>query len=205
MNFTIPGIPVPKARPRVMRNGWAYNTRSGFKNVKLYDVADMDIVKIQVEALTEKIESDQRFKARPGARCLSCPVAGACDEKPSDLVKIDTREAAEKLAGEVSFMDAQIKQKKKSLKAFCQSSGAVSSGGLVWDNYATESLIVEIAPLLSVCVAHEVDPGDILNTDTTKIKKLFKKNPSFAESLSPYVSVETGTRFSAKKAEEDGD
>lgn len=180
-----------------------YYVKSGFKQVKLLEVKDLDITKIQIESLIARMEGETKWKAKPGSRCLTCPVAAACTEKPSDMVKIGTQDVAKTLGAEIAFLEAQAKAKKKGLKAWCEQNGPVDSGGLVWNNWPVESMKVEMAPLLSTCVSYQVDPAEILNPDSRAMKKAFKENPGFGEAISPYVSMETTTRFSAKKA--DGD
>lgn len=181
-----------------------YYVRSGYKQVKLLEVKDLGVTKVQLQALMARVESDTKFRAKPGSRCLNCHVAAFCDQKPSNLIAISKPEDAEKLGEEIAFLDAQSKAKKKSLKAYCEKQGPVEAGGLKYDNWATTSYKVEIAPLLSICVKFEVDPAIVLNPDTTALKKLFKKNPAFAEAIAPYSSVETSMRFQGKQIK-DGD
>jgi CRISPR/Cas system-associated exonuclease Cas4 (RecB family) len=182
-----------------------YYVRSGYKQVKLLEVKDLGVTKVQLEALMARVEGDSKFKAKPGARCLNCHVAAFCDQKPSTLISISKPEDAEKLGEEIAFLDAQSKAKKKSLKAWVEQKGAVEAGGLKYDNWPTSSYKVEIAPLLSICVKFEVDPAIVLNPDTTALKKLFKKNPAFAEAVAPYSAVETSMRFLGKKAKGEDD
>ena len=179
-----------------------YYVKSGFKQVKLLEVKDLDIVKVQLEALIAKIDSDTKFKARPGARCLTCPVALHCSERPSDLKAIKSLEDAQTLGTEIALLEAQAKAKKRVLNAYCQEQGPVEANGLKWAHYPAESYVVEMAPLLSLCVQYGVYPGEILNPDTTALRKLFKENPVFAEAVSPYVSVDVSSRFYAKKSKE---
>lgn len=180
-----------------------YYVKSGFKQKKLLDVKDLDVTKIQLESLMLKMEHDTRWKARPGARCQNCPVAHACDQKPTDLVTISKIEHAQTLGAEIAFLEAQAKAKKKALKNWCEKQGPVTTNGLIYSNWPQESLKIEMAPLLSLCVQFHVDPAEILNTDSTAIKKVFKSDPAFAEAISPFVTVETKTAFRSKKA--DGD
>lgn len=180
-----------------------YYVRSGFKQTKLLQVKDLDVTKVQIEALAAKIESDSVFKAKPGARCLNCVVAAFCTQKPSTLVAITNVEQAQDLAGQAAFLEAQLKAKKKAIKAWCEKNGKVESNGLTWDNFPTESLKVEMAPLLKLCVQYNIDPAEVLNTDSTSLKKWFKKDPAFADALSPFISVETGMRFQSKKSDKD--
>lgn len=180
-----------------------FYTKSGFKQVKLLEVKDMDITKVQIEALMARIEGDQKWKAKPGSACLNCSVAHSCKEKTTGLVSIVDQGTAEMLGREIAVLDAQSKAKKKSLKVWCQQQGPVDGGGLIWNNYPTESLNVEIAPLLSLCVEHSIDPAIILNPDSTALKKIFKKNPVFAEAIGPYMAVDVTTRFYGKKGESD--
>ncbi len=178
-----------------------FYTKSGFKQVKLLEVKDMDITKVQIEALMARMEGEAKWKAKPGSACLNCYVAHACREKTTGLVSIVSKDTAEMLGREIAVLDAQAKSKKKSLKAWCEKEGPVDGGGLIWNNYPTESLKVEIAPLLSLCVEHSIDPATILNPDSTSLKKIFKKNPAFAEAIGPYMGVDVTTRFYGKKGD----
>lgn len=180
-----------------------YFVGSGYTTAKLLEVKDSGITKVQIEALCERIDSDKKFKARPGARCINCAVASHCTEKPSDLIAISSPEIAVKLAEEISFLDAQRKSKTKALSAYCKEKGPVQTNGLVYAHWPKESMKIEIAPLLSTCVTYQVDPGEILNPDSRAVKKAMKQNPGFGEAISPYVTMETSTAFSAKKAEAD--
>lgn len=177
-----------------------YFVKSGFRQVKLLEVKDLGVTKVQLEALMYRVENDSKFKAKPGARCLNCGVAAFCDQKPSNLVAITKIEEAQVLGEEIAFLDAQAKAKKKSLKAFCEKQGAVEAGGLKYNNWPANSYVVEIAPLLSLCVEYGVDPALILNPDSTALKKTFKQNPAFAEAIAPYTAIETSMRFMGKKA-----
>lgn len=180
-----------------------YYVKSGFKQTKLLEVKDMGVTKIQLEALMARIEGEKKWKARPGQRCLSCPVAASCTEKPSDLVKIDSMDTAKVLGGEIAFLEAQAKAKKKALNTFCKQNGPVETNGLVFNHWPVESIHVEMAPLLSACVNFQVDPAEILNPDGRAIKKAIKTVPGFGEAVTPYIGVDVTTRFASKKA--DGD
>jgi CRISPR/Cas system-associated exonuclease Cas4 (RecB family) len=180
-----------------------YYVKSGFKQVKLLNVDDMGITKVQLEALMERIESEAKWKAKPGQKCLNCSVAAHCTQKASDLKAIDSLEVAKSFAEEIAFLDAQKKAKTKALKTFCQQSGAVEAGGLKYDHYPTESLVIEMAPFLSACISFNVDPGEILNPDSKKLKKAMKQTPGFAEAIAPYTGVDVSMRFMGKKASGD--
>lgn len=180
-----------------------YYVKSGFKQVKLLEVKDLNITKIQIESLIARMEGEIKWKAKPGSRCLTCPVASACTEKPSDMVKISTKDVALTLGAEIAFLEAQAKAKKKGLNAWCKQNGQVDSGGLLWNHWPKESMKIEMAPLLSACVSYQVDPAEILNPDSQAVKKAFKTTPGFCEAITPYISMETSTYFGAKKA--DGD
>ena len=182
-----------------------YYVKSGFKQVKLLEVKDLDVTKIQLEALMARIEGEKKWKAKPGVRCLNCPVAGSCTEKPSSLVAITNASQAESLATEIAFLEAQAKAKKKALNAFCKQQGPVSAGGLTWNHYPQESLVVDMGPFLSACVSCQVDPAEMLNPDSTAIKKEMKKNPSFQEAVQPYLGMNVTTKFYAKKSSDDQD
>jgi CRISPR/Cas system-associated exonuclease Cas4 (RecB family) len=182
-----------------------YYVKSGFKTVKILNVDDMGVTKLQIEALMMRIEEEKKWKAKPGQKCVNCSVAAYCQEKPTDLLVITSRETAETLGKEVAMLEAQAKAKKKALNTYCKQNGGVEAGGLVWNHYPTESLVVDMGPLLSICVAHQVDPGEVLNSDTKALKKIMKANPSFAAAIEPYIGVDTGMRFMGKKAEANGD
>jgi CRISPR/Cas system-associated exonuclease Cas4 (RecB family) len=180
-----------------------YYVKSGFKQVKTLEVKDLDVTKMQLEALMARVEGESKFKAKPGAKCLNCPVAASCTAKPSNLVALTSMEQAQTLGEEVAFLEAQAKAKKKALNAYCRTNGAVEAGGLVYNHYPVESLVVQIAPFLSACVSYNQDPQDLLNPDSTAIKKACKKVPGFSDAIAPYVGVDVSTRFLAKKKEED--
>ena len=182
-----------------------YYVKSGFKQTKLLDVADLDITKVQLEALMQRVESESRWKAKPGSKCLSCPVAASCTAKPSDLVRIDGKASAEVLASEIAFLEAQAKAKKKALNAWCRKEGPVETGGLVWNHYPQESLVVDMGPFLSALVSYSIDPAKVLNPDSKAIKKAMKDTPGFQEAITPYIGVDVSTRFYAKKADGEDD
>ncbi len=177
-----------------------YYVKSGFKAVKILNVEDMGVTKLQIEALMMRIEEEKKWKAKPGQKCVNCSVAAYCDQKPTGLLTIDSPAAAVILGKEVAMLEAQAKAKKKALNTYCKQNGAVEAGGLIWNHYPTESLVVDMAPLLSICVAHDVDPAMVLNSDTKALKKVMKTNPSFAAAIEPYIGVDQGMRFMGKKA-----
>ncbi len=180
-----------------------YYTRSGFKQVKLLEVKDLDITKVQLEALMERIEGESKWKAKPGQRCLNCSVAAHCTQKPSGLKAISSPDDAKSLALEISFLEAQAKAKKKPLNAYCKENGPVEAGGLVYNHYPIESLNVQTIDILRVCIEQGIDPGEIFNPDSTKFKKLCKKKPDFGAAVAPYVAIDVSTRFYSKKDEEE--
>lgn len=182
-----------------------YYVKSGFKTVKLLAVQDLDITKVQLESLMTRIESETKWKAKPGQRCLNCPVAAACSEKPSDLVQIDSLEVAGILGAEIALLEAQAKAKKKALSVWCRQNGAVPASGLIYDHYPTESMVVQIGPFLSACVAHHVDVQDMLNPDSRAIRKAMKEKAGFADAIAPYIGMDVSTRFYAKKNNDAGD
>lgn len=182
-----------------------YYVKSGFKSAKLLEVKDLDVTKIQLEALMARIESETKWKAKPGVRCLNCSVAGSCSEKPSDLKAITSPDIARTLGAEIAFLEAQAKAKKKALNAYCKENGPVEAGGLVWNHYPQESMVVDMGPFLSACVACQVDPAEVLNPDSKAIKKALKETPGFEEAVHPYIGMDVTTRFYAKKAEADDD
>lgn len=182
-----------------------YYVKSGFKQVKLLEVKDMDITRVQLEALMQRIEGESKWKAKPGIRCLNCPVAVHCSEKPSDLKAITTPDEASAFGLDIALLEAQAKAKKKALSAYCRLNGAVPAGGLVYNHYPTESLHVDMGPFLHACVSCQVDPAEVLNPDSKAIKKAMKTTPGFQEAITPYVGVDISTRFLGKKAGEDGD
>jgi len=182
-----------------------YYVKSGFKQTKLLDVKDLNVTKIQLEALMDRIESETKWKAKPGSKCLSCPVAASCTAKPSDLVRIDGKASAEVLASEIAFLEAQAKAKKKALNAWCRKEGPVETGGLVWNHYPQESLVVDMGPFLSALVSYSIDPAKVLNPDSKAIKKAMKDTPGFQEAITPYIGVDVSTRFYAKKSDGDDD
>lgn len=179
-----------------------YYVKSGFKQVKLLEVKDLDITKIQLEALMERIEGETKWKAKPGVRCLNCSVAGSCSEKPSNLVAITSPDVAGQLGTEIALLEAQTKAKKKALSAYCREHGEVPAGGLLYNHYPQESLVVQMGPFLSACVNFKVDPGECLNPDKRAIQKAMKTTPGFTEAITPYVGVDVSTRFYGKKAGE---
>lgn len=178
-----------------------YYVKSGFKQVKLLEVKDMDITKIQIEALIARIEGETKWKPKPGYKCLNCSVAAHCTTKPSDLKAITSPEVASTLGTEISLLEAQAKAKKKALNAYCRQNGPVEAGGATWNHWPHESLVVEMAPLLTACVSNSVDPGTLLNPDSKAIKKVFKENPAFAAAIEPHISVDISMRFYAKRSE----
>lgn len=179
-----------------------FYTKSGFRTNKTLEVKDMDIVKIQLEALMDKIESENKFKAKPGARCLNCGVAAFCTKKPSDLTAIKQLPDAEALATDIALLEAQAKAKKKALNAWCKEQGPVTSGGLVFSFWPSEKMNVDFGPLIEACVKHQVDPAVVFNTDSTALKKLIRANPDFGDAITPYISMDVSYKFSAKKADE---
>jgi CRISPR/Cas system-associated exonuclease Cas4 (RecB family) len=178
-----------------------YYVKSGFKQIKLLEVKDMDIVKVQLEALMARMEAETKWKAKPGRACQNCPVAYACKEKATGLISIVSKDTAEILGREIAVLEAQAKAKKKVLKIWCEKEGSVNASGLVYNNWPQESMTVDLAPLLSLCVEYSIDPKDILNPDSLAIKRLCKKNPSFASAVTPYIGVNVSTRFYGKKGD----
>lgn len=180
-----------------------YYVKSGFKQTKVLEVKDLGITKIQLEALMARIESEKVWKPKPGAKCLNCSVAAHCTAKPSNLVAITSPDVASALATEIAFLEAQAKAKKKALNAYCRKSGPVEAGGLVWNHWPTESMVVDMGPFLSALVSYGIDPKDVLNPNSTAIKKSMKQVPGFQEAITPYIGIEVGTRFASKKSGSD--
>lgn len=180
-----------------------YYVKSGFKQVKVLEVKDLDITKIQIEALMERIEGETKWKPKPGARCLNCNVAAHCTAKSSDLVAITTPDIASTLGTEIALLEAQARAKKKALNVYCRKCGPVEAGGLTWNHFPVQSMAVDMGPFLSACVSYKVDPSAVLNPDKTAILKAMKATPGFSEAIIPYVNYDVSTRFSAKKS--DGD
>ncbi len=182
-----------------------FYVKSGFKAVKILRVEDLGVTKLQIEALMMRIEEEQKWKAKPGQKCVNCSVAAYCDQRPTGLLTIDSPQAAVILGKEVAMLEAQAKAKKKALNTYCKQNGGVEAGGLIWNHYPTKSLVPDMGPLLSLCVEHSIDPAMILNSDTAALKKVMRENPAFASAIEPYIGVDIGTRFMGKKAETNGD
>lgn len=180
-----------------------YYVKSGFKQVKLLDVKDLDITRIQLEALMERIEGESKWKAKPGSRCLNCNVAAHCTFKPSNLKAISNVGEASDFGTEIAMLEAKVKAKKKALSAYCREHGEVPAGGLLYNHYPQEAMVLQMGPFLSACVSFKVDPGDCLNPDKRAIQKAMKTTPGFTEAITPYVGMDVSTRFYGKKAGED--
>ena len=180
-----------------------YYVKSGFIQSKILDVADLDVTKIQLEALMQRIESESKWKPKPGIRCLNCSVASFCTAKPSNLKAIGSPTDAEALGEEIALLEAQAKAKKKALSAYCRQNGAVAAGGLSYNHWPQESWKVDMGPFLSAVVANKVDPDEVLNADKRAIQKAMKQTPGFQEAVQPYIEVDVSTRFYGKKADQD--
>jgi len=179
-----------------------YYIKSGFKQVKLLEVKDLDVTRIQLEALMERIEGETKWKAKPGQRCLNCSVAASCSEKPSGLRAISSPDEAKTLGVEIALLESQAKAKKKALNSYCREHGAVEAGGLVYNHYPQENMVVDMGPFLSALVTYQIDPKEVLNPDSRAIKKAMKDTPGFQEAVTPYIGYDVTTRFYSKKAEE---
>lgn len=176
-----------------------YYVNSGFKNIKHLEVKDLGVVQVQLEALMSRIESDSKFKAKPGSKCLNCPVASFCDKKATNLVAIDSPETAQVLATEIAMLDAQAKAKKSTLKAWVSEHGEVHAEGLVYSFFPKESMELSIAQFLPFCLINKIDPADYLTANTTAVKKLCKKHPEIANDVAAMITMEVTQSFYGKK------
>lgn len=177
---------------------------SDWKETRKIHRDSLSIVKLQVESLIDAIESEAKWKARPGARCANCPVAHVCTEKPSALQVINDIKSAIKIAGDISLMEAQIKVKKHALRAWCEHKGPVSANGLTHNFYAREKMVADVGHFINLMMNElKMDPWDYLTVNTTAVKRLCRKNPNAGDVLSPAVEVVVTREFRSKKDDEE--
>lgn len=156
-------------------------------------------IEFQVKAITETIENDKKFKARPGSRCSGCIVAFACDRKSSKTKLIEKKIHAEKIASDILAIEAQLDAKKEMLKSWVQENGEVEVNGEKFSFYPIESVKTDTRELAATLNNNNIDPWDYLKGNVREIKKLCKENDEIANALAQAMVFSTTLRFSHKK------
>jgi len=158
-------------------------------------------IEFQIKAITETIERDNRFKAKPGSRCSSCLVAFACSKKGSTIKSITNENSEKKIAGDILAAEAQLESKKDLLKAWVSENGEVKLNGETFSFFPYETWKGDTKELVSVLTDNNIEPWGYLKTDTKEIKKLCKTDDTLANSLAQALTISSTLRFTHKKEE----
>lgn len=172
--------------------------RTNWKETWRFSRDKLSGIEFQIRAITEAIENDKNFKAKPGSRCSNCMVAFACDRKASSIKTIEKIKNAEKVAGDILALEAQIEAKKEMLKSWVQDNGEVSVNGEKFSFFPMETMKSDTRELSSALIKNNIEPWDYLKGDTTKIKKLCRENPQIADDLAQALTFNVSLRFSHK-------
>lgn len=175
--------------------------RTNWKESWKFSKDKLSGIEFQLKAITETIEKDTKFKAKPGSRCSSCMVAFACDRKASNIKVIEKPKNAQKVAEDILALDAQIDAKKEMLKSWVQENGEVIVNGEKFSFFPLETMKSDTKELASCLMSNNVEPWNYLKGDTKEIKKLCRENPQIADSLSQALTFNVSLRFSHKSNE----
>lgn len=162
-----------------------------------------DIPKIKREMLSavERIESDEEFKARPGAMCAWCSWTADCPAIKADGVEVITcPEDAEKLAAQKIAIEARKKQIDALLKEYCTVEGNIEVNGMSvgWQISETDKY-PNTESIARIIEANGRDPYPFLRVDAVAIKKLLKQD-GMRDELDDYIETSKSTTFKAVKA-----
>lgn len=172
--------------------------RSNWKETWRFTRDKLQGIEFQINSITQAIENDKKFKAKPGSRCASCLCAFACDRKASKIKTIGKVKNAQKVAEDILAIEAQLESKKEMLKTWIQDNGEVSINGEKFSFYPLESMKADTKELASALMNNNIEPWDYLKGDTKEIKKLCRENPQVADSLAQALTFNVSLRFGHK-------
>lgn len=175
--------------------------RSDWKEKYEFSKEKLSGIEFQIKAITETIEGDNKFKAKPGSRCSSCLVAFSCLKKGSTIKSITNENSAKKIAGDILAAEAQLESKKDLLKAWVSENGEVKLNGETFSFFPYETWKGDTKELVSVLTDNNIEPWGYLKTDTKEIKKLCKTDDTLANSLAQALTISSTLRFTHKKDE----
>ena len=175
--------------------------RSNWKEKWQFPKEKIAGIEFQIKAITETIENDKKYKAKPGSRCSSCLVAFACTKKASSIKTIGNIGNASKIAGDILAIEAQLEAKKDLLKSWVSDNGEVKVNGETFSFFPYETWKGDTKELVSVLTDNNIEPWGYLKTDTKEIKKLCKTDDTLANSLAQALTISSTLRFTHKKDE----
>jgi len=123
------------------------------------------------------LDDPSAWPAVPGHQCgicnLHCP---AIDAMPSELpMKCGSAEQAEEALGRLILLDRVRRAHTKALRGWIQFRGPVHAPGKVAEFRPGESRLWDLPAVLEVLQEHGIQPGEVLNVDARRIKKLSKE------------------------------
>jgi len=172
--------------------------RTNWKETWKFSKDKLSGVEFQIKAITETIEKDSKFKAKPGSRCSNCMVAFSCDRKASNIKTIEKPKNAEKVAEDILALEAQLDAKKEILKGWVQDNGDVIVNGEKFSFFPMETMKSDTKELASALIKNDIEPWDYLKGDTKEIKKLCRENEAIANDLAQALTFNVSLRFGHK-------
>jgi hypothetical protein len=175
-----------------------YYTRTGWQEKSSFHKDSLGGIEFQVKAMMEAVDSDTKFKAKPGSRCSGCFVAFACDKKASNVKLIDDSKAAVKVAEDILAGEAQLDAKKSLLKSWVSENGEIAVNGEKFGFFPVETVKADTREVFNVLAQANKDSFEYLKADTKEIKKLCREDSAIADALAQHLEFKTSLRFSHK-------
>jgi len=183
-------------------------SRYGFYQTTVRIQEDLDRLENVMLIEETKLAEIKSWDPIPGTQCgwcdyiRKCPIA--CNLSPADMDVIATQEQAIIAAQQLSVMDALGKQIKENLRAYVKRNDNVRIG----DNWCygyrhSTSETWDPKELAKVLPDFELDLAELVNVDSTAMKKLIKAakkdDPELEEALADITHEKHSTRFGGHK------
>lgn len=149
--------------------------------------------------VTDRMEEDAGYAAKPGEHCLTCNYRHSCTYKPECVEYVRDIEEARRAVEAISALQRDLEKQKALLRAWCSENGPVVHNGTSWGHHARgDEGFDDPAAFAAACTSNKVTPWPYMSVNNQQARKLRKKG-EWPEFLVPLLANRRSTAFGSKK------
>jgi CRISPR/Cas system-associated exonuclease Cas4 (RecB family) len=173
--------------------------RHGVLRQTTYTRDDIPAIEKQIISQIQEMEADRQYQAVPGSACGYCSYTSDCPAVLAGNVDIvSTDDEAGQAAAQLIALKARVKSLEDLLKPWASANGAIEVNGMEVGFFKAESFGYETSDIFTFALENGLAPEDVLQPNTTALKKL-AKNPDYAATLEAIATDKSTTRFTTRK------